>query len=308
MGFRRSLFSVSAVGTSSCKIGVDGGGTKTEFILTDSAGGIIARHLGPGCNPNVTDADTVRAVMLDGLRQMLAASPAPVSTTLLCMAGSRPFWQPFAAGLGPEFGRVVATNDSLPVLELATDGAPGLVLHAGTGSFVAARSTSLEIHYAGGLGWRFGDPGSGYDLGRRAIARALLELQGWQPASRLSTIVRDHSGHRDAPEVTRFFYAHPAANQKIAALAPAVLHLASEGDLTAHQVVLDSVGELFALATRVASQLFPGMPLDTVPTGLSGPILTHAVVLQAFAPRTPLPLVPITAAPIEGVRRMLARH
>ena len=31
------------------------------------------------------------------------------------------------------------------------------------------------MHYAGGLGWRFNDPGSGYDLGRRAIARALLD-------------------------------------------------------------------------------------------------------------------------------------
>lgn len=291
-----------------CKIGVDGGGTKTEFILTDPAGTVIARHLGPGCNPNVADAETVRSVMLDGLRQMLAASPAPISATLLCMAGSRSFWRPFASALPPEFGRVVTTDDSLPVLELATDGAPGLVLHAGTGSFVAARVSSGEIHYAGGLGWRFGDPGSGYDLGRRAIARALLELQGWQPASRLSTIVRDHSGHRDAPEVTRFFYAHSNPNQKIAALAPAVLHLASEGDLVAHQLVLESVGELFTLATRVATQLFPDVPLDTVPTGLSGPILTHTVVLHAFAPRTPLPLVPITAAPIEGVRRMLARY
>ena len=59
---------------------------------------------------------------------------------------------------------------------------PGML----AGSFVAARDASGKIHYAGGLGWRFGDAGSGYELGRRAIARALLELQGWAPASGLA--------------------------------------------------------------------------------------------------------------------------
>ena len=37
----------------SLKIGVDGGGTKTECILVDARGEIVARHLAPGCNPNV---------------------------------------------------------------------------------------------------------------------------------------------------------------------------------------------------------------------------------------------------------------
>ncbi len=291
----------------SFKIGVDGGGTKTEFILTDPAGAIVARHLAPGCNPNGADPDAVRALLHDGLRMMLAASPEPVGATLLCLAGNRQFWQAFAAGLGPELGRARAMDDSFPVLELATGGAPGLVLHAGTGSFVAARAPDGTLHYAGGIGWRFGDPGSGYDLGRRAIARALLELQGWLPESRLATIVRDHSGQHEAAEISRFFYHHAAANRQIAALAPAVLRLASEGDITAHQLVLDSVGELFDLATRVATKLFPGTPLNTVRAGLSGHILTHTVVFQAFAMRTPLPLTPITDPPIEGVRRMLIR-
>jgi hypothetical protein len=36
-------------------------------------------------------------------------------------------------------------------------------------------------------------------------------------------------------------------------------------------------------------------------------LLTHPAVLAALKARTPLPLAPITAAPIEGVRRLLAR-
>ena len=67
---------------------------------------------------------------------------------------------------------------------------PTLLTQVTRGGYVvffrhAARDAAGAIHYAGGLGWRFGDPGSGYDLGRRAITRALLELQGWLPPSRL---------------------------------------------------------------------------------------------------------------------------
>jgi glucosamine kinase len=167
------------------------------------------------------------------------------------------------------------------------------------------------IHYAGGTGWRFGDPGSGYELGRRAISRALLELQGWLPPSRLGPTVRDHTQlgeAADARGITRFFYAHPEPNRVIAALAPAILRLATEGDHTAHQVLIESAGELLDLATRVATKLFPGQSLDSIPTGLSGALLTHPTVVGALAPRTPLPLTPITEAPIEGVRLLLTRE
>ena len=290
------------------QIGIDGGGSKTEFILVAPGGAIVARHLAPGCNPSSTDQDTVRSLLAAGLRGMVAAAPAPVSATLLCMAGSRVFWRAYAAALPAECGRGLAVDDSLPVLELATGGAPGLVLHAGTGSFVAARGPDGATHYAGGLGWRFGDAGSGHDLGRRAVARALLELQGWETETPLATLLRDHTAQPDAAGASRFFYAEAnAATAKVAALAPAVLRLATEGDPTARQLVLDSAGELHALALKVAAKIFPSTPLATLRCGLSGPLLTNPLVRDALAARSPLPLAPVEGSPIEGVRRMLAR-
>ncbi|HWA87313.1 MAG TPA: BadF/BadG/BcrA/BcrD ATPase family protein [Opitutus sp.] len=296
------------------KIGVDGGGTKTECILVDASGREVCRHLAPASNPSVVGLEQAQLVATDALCALFDAArqmdeSAQIVATRLFMAGSGFFWRDFAAGLR-DFGDVSTGPDSLPVLELATGGEPGLVVHSGTGSFVAARDFVGGIHYAGGLGWRLGDPGSAYDLGRRAIARALLELQGWAPPSRIGPTVRDHAQHRDGAEtslLTRFFYSEPAPNQKIASLAPAVLRLATEGDQTAHALIVESVSELLELAARVAGKLFAGIPADTVGAGLSGSILTHPVVLQALAPRSPLPFVPITDPPIEGVRRLLAR-
>ena len=312
-----------AVPAMSYKIGVDGGGTKTECLLIDRQGRVVARHTGPGCNPSVIGQDQAAVIItaaLDALRAQAVAdfaqhhgpageSQTLITHTLLCMAGHRGFWQELAA-TRTGFGRVTTTDDSLPVLELATHGQPGLVLHAGTGSFVAARAPDSSVHYAGGRGWRFDDPGSAYDLGQRAIARALLELQGWAPLSGLGPMVREHTGlsaTTDASAVTRYFYQQTEPNRVIAALAPAVLRLASEHDSAAHELAAASAGELLDLAVTVATKLFSASQLGTLTAGVSGPILTHPVVHAALAARSPFMLVPVVGAPIEGVRQMLAR-
>ncbi len=306
------------------KIGIDGGGTKTECILVDASGTVIAMHVGAGCNPNVVGPQQAASIVVAALESLRAqadahaggATRAPfgpasiITSTLLCMSGRPAFWQRFGNEL-QGYGRVTTVDDSLPVLELATHGRPGLVLHAGTGSFVAARAPDGTAHYAGGLGWRFGDAGSGYELGRLAIARALLELQGWMPPTRLAAVVRDHAqlGADATPAaLTHHFYDQADPNRTIASLAPAVLTLAGEGDRDAREIILASADELLALAGRVATKLFPAALLGTVSAGLSGPILTHPAVVPALAMHSSLALAPIDGTPIEGVRRLLARE
>jgi N-acetylglucosamine kinase-like BadF-type ATPase len=174
---------------SSYRIGVDGGGSKTELILIDRSGAIVARHSAPGCNPSVIGPDEARHTLLQALASLEAKSgikdlKSNLSASLLCMAGSPVFWQETASSLSG-YGKIQTGTDALPALELATGGKPGLVLHAGTGSFVALRTPDGAIRYAGGLGWRIGDPGSAQDIGRRALSRGLAELQGWAPLSGL---------------------------------------------------------------------------------------------------------------------------
>jgi N-acetylglucosamine kinase-like BadF-type ATPase len=289
------------------KIGVDGGGTKTELILIDDRGEVVARRLAGGCNPSIAGPEAARITLEEAIATL--AAHFPVSHTLLCMAGAPAFWRETAELLtaGQLFGEVIALDDSRPVLELATGGRPGLVIHAGTGSFVAAHAPDGSLHYAGGTGWRFGDPGSGYDLGRRAISKALLELQGWQLPTSLSTLLRDHTGLVHAAAITRHFYQHAEPNKQISSLAPALLRLAEEGDHAAHQVVAESVTALLQLAEDVITKLFAGWHRDTLRAGVSGPILTHPAVRPILATRSSLTLRALDDSPVEGVRRLLLR-
>lgn len=296
------------------KIGVDGGGTKTEFILVDAAGAIVATHVGPGCNPSQAGLDRARQILLEGLQALRSQLPAgDIVATKLFMAGSPKFWAETAATL-TGFGTVTTATDSIPVLELATGGAPGLVLHAGTGSFVAARAPDGSLHYAGGLGWKLGDAGSGFDLGRRAIAGALLELQGWPPAgaktlSPLAEALRVHTGLADYAANSRFFYNDAGANAAISAFTPRVLELAEQNCGPAQQVVADSVTELARLADLVIQRVFFAPPA-LVACGVSGRILNSvpaAFALRSLATklRWPVKLEFITTSPSEGVRRLL---
>lgn len=287
-------------------IGVDGGGTKTDLVLVDAQGAIVARHSAPGCSPSHVGIDRARAILTEALMEI--RGDRVVTRTRLFMAGSPAAWQQIA-GLIHGFGRVQADTDALPVLELATGGEAGIALHAGTGSFIVARAPDGTVHYAGGVGWRFGDPGSGYDLGRRAIAHALLELQGWAPTTALSEALKEHTGLHNAPAITRSLYTSADANAHIAGFARRVLELAQQGCRPAQLALAGSLTELAAQARLVTDKLFPGAKVVTC--GVSGAILNSPVAvftLKALAETHGWPVEYrfLTEPPIEGVRRLLA--
>lgn len=290
------------------RIGIDGGGTKTEFILVDETGAVRARRTAGGCSPSLAARDTITALINDNLRALITGAGNPTIThTVFCMSGNRLFWREFIAGV-TGYGAVQHHDDSIPILELATAGRPGLALHAGTGSFVTARGLDLAPHYAGGLGWRLGDPGSAHDLGRRAMARTELELQGWLPGSALGRAVGDHLGLHDANALSRHLYAPDTPQSLLASLAPLVTGLA-DADPIARDILADSAAALARLAQTVSQSLFGLTPPSPLPVGLSGVILhapvARAAVTAVLGANHTLNL--ITEPPVEGVRRLLAR-
>ncbi len=75
------------------------------------------------------------------------------------------------SGLQPGFPNATILITSDLVLSLgATGEIPSVVVIAGTGSAVLGRTAPFELARAGGFGPVIGDPGSAYDIGRKAVA------------------------------------------------------------------------------------------------------------------------------------------
>jgi len=303
------------------RLGIDGGGTKTDFILVDETGKLLGQRRAPGSSPSLNDADTIAQLISENIHALVqsAGGNFSINHCCLCMAGSRLFWQDFAQKLTqrlPLLGQIHSFDDSIPILELATDGGPGLALHSGTGSFIAARGPDGTAHYAGGLGWKIGDPGSAQDLGRRAAERALLEAQGWATRSPLGRAACAAMQANDIDALLREIYAEDGSHNTAAALAqlsPLVTKYVALGDTTASAIFHDSVSALAQIAKAVSARLFDGPnnqeAANPIPVGLSGPILRDKLAQQTIAevlgPNHRLHTV--TDAPLEGLRRLLTR-
>jgi N-acetylglucosamine kinase-like BadF-type ATPase len=163
-------------------LGFDGGGTKTDCVLMDEAGAILARSQAGPSNPLRAGFGAALSSIRDAARQAiaLAALPANSAATAICagLAGAGPpeSAEKIHALLTAEFpeSKVQVCTD-LDLALAATGDGPAIVLLAGTGSFAVGRNTAGETARAGGYGSQIGDEGSAYDVGRRAVLTAMHE-------------------------------------------------------------------------------------------------------------------------------------
>jgi N-acetylglucosamine kinase-like BadF-type ATPase len=155
---------------------MDGGGTKTDCVLMDESGAILARSRSGSSNPTTFGVEaslaSLSAAASDALRAA-GKSEQDVAYILAGVSGAGETNMRWALqrGLQPKFPNATVLVTSDLVLSLgATGEIPSVVVIAGTGSAVLGRTAPLELARAGGFGPVIGDPGSAYDIGRKAVA------------------------------------------------------------------------------------------------------------------------------------------
>lgn len=157
-------------------LGFDGGGTKTECVLMDETGAVLARsRSGPSNAVNVGAPASAAALAEAGNKALQSAAKQSTDVAYI-LAGISGAGEPAVrAGiqehLKPSFPKasIVITSDL--ILSLAATGEiPSLVVIAGTGSAVLGRTAPLKLARAGGFGPIIGDPGSANDIGRKTTA------------------------------------------------------------------------------------------------------------------------------------------
>lgn len=239
-------------------LAVDGGGTRTQALVADVEGNVLARGLGPGSNlHNMTFEQSCRAMggaIERALDAVLGPGPsprwrgAPVAAACFGLSGvDAPEDEAEVARWITEQGiartfRVV--NDSELVLAAGTPEGWGVALVSGTGSVCLARSPGGESVRVGGWGPLLGDEGSGYDVAVRALRLAAQAADGRSGATPLLAAILRHLELEAPSALIRYVHAPRVSPADIAGLAPVVAELALRGDPAAAGVIAAAAREL----------------------------------------------------------------
>jgi N-acetylglucosamine kinase-like BadF-type ATPase len=171
-------------------LGIDGGGSKTAFLLEDDAGRRLARvETGPS-NWLSAGTDVASKSLASGISQL------PAAPEIVCagFAGAgRPegieFYRTILNSLLPK-ARIFVETDAFVAYIGAVGVKPGVLLIAGTGSIAISRQNDGTMNRAGGWGPVFGDEGSGFWIGREAVRAALHAHDARTSSGFVSSIAR----------------------------------------------------------------------------------------------------------------------
>jgi glucosamine kinase len=135
-----------------------------------------------------------------------------------------------------------STGDDVVTHLGALSGAPGVALAAGTGTLCLAIGAAGERRNVDGLGYLFGDEGSGFWIGRAGMRAAVRAGEGRGPRTSLQAALRDVVG--PLPASVKHLYGSPSLVADVAAFAATVGAAAADGDPVAAQICQDAAAGL----------------------------------------------------------------
>lgn len=320
-------------------IGVDAGGSHTLAIVADGAMHELARAqgvagaIGDGGVEPAADAITqvVRQALgvaertdgrdeprevpgSTGTRQAPAKPSVSSVPSVLVVAAAGAGREPDRRSLEDTLasrglaGRVKVVTDAEAALESVFPDMPGIVLIAGTGSIAWGRDAAGAVHRAGGFGWRMGDEGSGYALGRAALGAIGQAEDGRGPPTALTTAILDALAISGLDQLVR--WAASADRRSVAALAVPVCQVARAGDALARMLVEQAVDQLAAHVEALHARIGDSSG-GAVPLALGGGLLrpespVRVRLLARLGEIEPPPVK--TADPVMGALRLSARE
>jgi N-acetylglucosamine kinase-like BadF-type ATPase len=295
-------------------VGLDLGGSGTRAALADAEGSVLAT--GRGGPSGIAATAAGRRLLARSLDAALAPIAARVgSSPCVVHAGTRGLSLPgrrdtLLLELGTRFSNaeIHVSNDALIALWGGLAGRPGVAVLAGTGSIALARAADGREGRAGGWGYLLGDEGSGYWLGREAIAAYLQVLEGRRTAGPLAARIASATGARTVPEGIAWVNSGDNPVARLAGLAPLVSEAVDAGDEVARGILCRAGQALADLAAAAVGQIRPKGALDRVQVACCGGVWAAGAALtapfrEALADRLPgatvsPPLLPPVAGAI----------
>lgn len=273
-----------------CFLGVDGGGTKTRFVLIDASGRVLAEaQLGTTDCTQVGVEGAVR-VLEEGIAQVVTG--AGIDGAGIAHAF-------FGLPCHGEDSRVDRQLDAIPLTLLGHDRylcgndmvcgwagslacADGINIVAGTGSIGYGQCQGRSAR-VGGWGEVFSDEGSAYWIAMRGLNAYSRMSDGRLPKGPLQAVFNRALGlQRDLDLCARINGTGGLPRGELAQLSQLVSEAAAQGDEVALAIFADAAEELAAIAVALHRQLqFPAS--GPVPLSWSGGAFSAGeLLLQPF--------------------------
>lgn len=257
-------------------IAIDGGSSRSAGLLAREDLRVLHRASAGCANYHVVGPEGAEKTLLTLIESLCAAggvSPKEIEGFCFALSGvSRPADFRSIEGilrrhLLHKKSKVI--SDAEAALLGGTSREAGIVVISGTGSVVFGKNRAGKAKKVSGHGHLIGDPGSGYDLGIRALRAILASAEGRIGKTKLTSNVLGAISLRSEDDVVPWLYSQPDLKKVVARLAPTVIATAAqEHDPIASEILRSATEELAGLVAFTASCLdLTQEPFDVVLSG-----------------------------------------
>ena len=228
-----NIFRVSIVELFRCDeamyyLGIDGGGTKTEFALSDSEDKIVCRIFLDGCNPNTVGIEQAKRIIETGILQV--CKDVPLSSVVVyagiagCASGN------YATEIKDmlekmSFAACDVDSDYNNIVAAGLGNNEGITMILGTGicCYVIKKEETKRI---AGWGYLFDNGGSSFHIGRDAINAYFSAYDG---TGEETTLVQNIKQTFDYSNAEFLKYLYDGGNKLVSSYAMCVFEEAEKG-------------------------------------------------------------------------------
>jgi N-acetylmuramic acid 6-phosphate etherase len=240
-------------------LGIEGGGTKTDWVLAmpapapESASPALA--LVPVQSGRLGPAN-LRLTPDPALSALFAALPSDPEAVGVCLAGcatdaDRARLLSLAHRRWPD-ARIRVGSDRDSALAAAFGDQDGIVVMSGTGAAVHGRA-GTRIEKAGGWGQLLGDRGSSYVIAMQGLRRVLSQYDLSQRVTPFARTLLETLHLRELQDLVQ--WAMQADKMSVARLAPCIVQAALAGEPEMLEVLQSEAGALAEFTRAVAGRL-----------------------------------------------------
>ncbi|MEG2640639.1 MAG: BadF/BadG/BcrA/BcrD ATPase family protein [Bacilli bacterium] len=243
-------------------LGVDGGGTKTKFLLCDSTGKTLAESTQPTCHYLQCGLEGVTKVMKDGLTECLKISNVEISKIFVSCAGYGDIENDnlkIKNAVSMAFPDITfrVGNDTENALAGALAGKIGINIIAGTGSIALGIDSTGKTYRSGGWHHIFGgDEGSAYWIACHLILEFTRQSDGRDEKTFLYHYLKEKLNIKDDSDILQICVNDWNFDRtKVAALAALAYPMAKNNDPHAIRIYKAAAKELSEIILAVKQNL-----------------------------------------------------